>query len=115
MAQIPVEFAELTAALAGIIGVSVAVYLQLVSSTKTPPRYVLGFFVAGCTMLLLHPAVWAQAPIARYTNLIQLGGAVLAVVGETVLAVYVARRYHVDSPLTVLHNLFEDSKPDKPA
>jgi len=96
--------AELIAAFAGLLGVSIAVYLQLIAERKPPAAWVATFFVAGCTMLLLHPTVWVSAPVVTYSAVLQLVGAAVAVIGELALARYVLIRYDVDSPFAVIHN-----------
>lgn len=40
--------------LAGVIGVSIAIWLQLITQRRCKPRYVFGFFILGSTLILMN-------------------------------------------------------------
>jgi len=81
-------------ALTGVVGVSIAIWLQLISPKKCPARYVLVFFVFGSVFLLMNAG--AIGVPGRPATLLGLIGAIVALVAEVVGAVYVYRRYGIE-------------------
>lgn len=57
MSMTPAVIAGLVGMVAGVVGVSFAVYLQLLSPEKCPPRYVFEFFTLGSALILINFAV----------------------------------------------------------
>jgi hypothetical protein len=98
---------ETLGALVGVVGISIAIWLQLISRKRTPPRYVAMFFVFGSVFLLMNTGA-LDAP-ARPANLLGLLGVLLALIFECGAAVHVWRRYSVegDSPVEVVRDLIE--------
>jgi bacteriorhodopsin len=101
---------ETLGALVGVVGISIAVWLQLVSRKRTPARYVFAFFAFGAVFLLTNAGA-LNAP-ARPASLFGLLGVLVALVFECGAAVFVWRRYSVegDSPAEVVRDLIHDTQ-----
>lgn len=95
-AELP-TFVDILGALVGGIGVSLAIYFQLIARRSCPSRYVLAFFVFGSTILLLSgEAFYLRDAVASALAVL---GALLALVAEVAFAGYVWRRIRTE-PLT---------------
>lgn len=53
----PAVFASLVGISAGFLGVTVAIYLQLIAGNRCPPKYVMAFFLLGSGMILANFSV----------------------------------------------------------
>lgn len=89
-----VEPAYLAGALgmtAGVLGVSVAIYLQLLAKDYCPPIYVAEFFVFGSGLILLNAAIVNQ-PLAVFGDWLPVLGNSLLLLGELYGIRYVSRK-----------------------
>lgn len=82
---------EVLGAFVGVVGVSIAVWLQLISAKQAPARHVLGFFAFGAVFLLTNVA--AVGVPTDPANLLGLFGVLVALVGECAAGIHVYRRY----------------------
>lgn len=97
VATVAASAAPLLGVLAGFVGVSAAVYLQLVAPHRVPPVYIVVFFVLGSGMILTNIRVLPTVPGELGTVLPIVGnGLVLGL--EAVLFWYVANKANVPYP-----------------
>ena len=82
---------EVLGAFVGVVGVSIAVWLQLVSAKAAPARYVIGFYLFGATFLLTNAGALGVPP--HPANILGLLGVLVALAVEVAAAVFVYRRY----------------------
>lgn len=81
--------------LVGFIGVSIAIYLQLIQQNPCPPKYVLGFFVFGVLMIFINGrAVITDMTIAI---ILQTIGYILLAIMEIYTA-YIIRKRIMNNP-----------------
>jgi drug/metabolite transporter (DMT)-like permease len=98
---------EVLGAFVGVVGVSIAVWLQMVSAKRTPARYVAGFFVFGSIFLLTNSG--AVGVPTEPANLLGLLGVLAALVAECGAAVFVHRRFGTDDRTPeLLADLFDE-------
>lgn len=71
---------------AGILGVGIAVYLQLINPRHVEPGYVVAIFVAGAAVILVFSPAWADT---ANTVFLKLAAAVLFVVAELTAGFFV--------------------------
>lgn len=50
----PAMLASVVGMFAGFLGVSAAIYLQMIAGNRCPPKYVLAFFLLGSGMILAN-------------------------------------------------------------
>jgi len=105
-------FASAVGVFAGVVGVSIAVYLQLMSSRSTPWPYVVGFFVGGCVLILVNPGSWLAGSFEAFADELRLVGAVVALVAELGIAIHVFQEYRVESPGELIGDLFRQDGGD---
>lgn len=73
----PAMLAAVVGMFAGFLGVTTAVYLQLIAGDRCPPKYVMAFFLLGSGMILANFSVLSAPGI--------LPGAWVPVVGNAVI------------------------------
>lgn len=99
---------ELIGALIGAIGVSISIYLQLITRKHCPKKYVIIFLVFGITMIMIH----SNPFLASTNNMITI-----RIIGYTILAVMeigaaymVWKRLHLENPVEEIHDEFFPAK-----
>ena len=97
--------AEIIGTIAGLVGVSLAVYLQLLNRRDVSVHYVVGFFVAGSALILMNPEAWLAVTFEPFITGARLLGAVLALVVELVAAAHVWATHSVESPTELCKGL----------
>lgn len=99
---------ELIGALIGTLGITIAIYLQLITRKDCPPRYVILFLVFGIAMIMMHsgPLVATREEM----TFLQITAYMILAILEIGTAYYVWKRLDLDHPLKELHHeLFSDS------
>jgi hypothetical protein len=76
---------------AGVLGVAVAIYLQLLAEDYCPPIYVAEFFVFGAALILLNAAIVNQQAVV-FGDWLPVVGNALLLLGELYGIRYVARQ-----------------------
>lgn len=85
------ETLTILGALVGVVGVSIAVWLQLIARRRCPWYWVAGFFAFGSFMLLLNSGVFGLAALT--TTALASFALLAALVAELAGAFYVYRHY----------------------
>lgn len=85
------EFVTLLGALVGVVGVSIAIWLQLIARRRCPWYWVAGFFTFGSFMLLLNSGVFGLG--SPTTTALAAFTLVAALAAELAGAAYVYRHY----------------------
>lgn len=95
---------EALGALTGVLGVSIALYLQLISNRQVKPRYVVGFYLLGTGLLLLHlRPLPAFGPTASAVG--RLLGLTIILAGELAAFHHVYRVSDVQTPREVAEDV----------
>lgn len=83
--------------IAGAIGVSTAIWLQLVTRRRCPPRYVVSFLILGTSLIMLNlEPVWPTADNGIYYS--RIAAYVMLIVGQVALGIHVWRESPVEMP-----------------
>lgn len=90
---------------AGILGVSIAVYLQLINPRQVEPGYVVAIFVAGAAVILVFSPAWATA---SNTVFLKLAAALLFIVSELTAGYYVWKNGDVAPLQEAVYACFKD-------
>jgi len=86
----------LLGAFVGVVGVSIAIWLQMVARRRCPARHVTAFFAFGSFMLLLNTAVFGvEGGVEPYVAGVAL---LSALVVEIAGAIHVYRTYSSERP-----------------
>lgn len=94
--SIPHAMLQFMGAFAGFLAVTIAVYMQTLTSRTCKLRYVTGFFVLGAALLLIHfGAFGVQATVSVW---ISFFGYVVLIVGELYAGWWVIQHSHVEPP-----------------
>jgi len=86
---------------AGVLGVAVAIYLQLLAEDYCPPIYVAEFFVFGSALILLNAAIVNQQVVA-FGDWLPVAGNALLLLGELYGIRYVAKQVSVKQAVSDL-------------
>jgi len=101
------EFAELVhwlGTLSGFLGVSIAVYLQLINPRHCHGGYVSAIFLAGSAVILVFSPAWSNGGT---TILLKLIAAFLFGIAEIVAGYHVWKAGHVAPAREVVKSLFK--------
>ena len=95
-------------AVAGGLGVIIAVYLQFVTDRRVPARYHVAYFLFGAILLFGNAAAVplftdAEIELAAYL------GVALSVVGQLVGFVWLVKHEYAESPTEVAESLVEQT------
>lgn len=90
--------------LAGVFGVVIAIYLQLINPRRCHPGHVTALFVAGSALILVFSAAWNPHEAAVKT--MKIGAILLFVMLEAVTGYYVWKRAEMAPPREALRALF---------
>lgn len=90
--------------LAGLFGVTIAVYLQLINPRHCHPGHVTALFVGGSALIMVFSAAWNPYPAAIAT--MKVGAIILFVTLEAISGYYVWKRAEMAPPSEVVSSLF---------
>lgn len=100
---------EALGALAGVLGVSIALYLQLVSGRRVKARFVLGFYLVGVVFLLMHLRPLSIGPTASAVG--RAFGLTIVLAAELVAFYHVYRVSEVQTPIEVAEDIRDHLDP----
>lgn len=92
--------------MAGILGVTIAVYLQLINPRRCHPGHVTALFVGGASLIMVFSTAYTDHPGAIAT--MKLFAIVSFVTMECVAGYYVWKRAEMAPPREVVRSLFGD-------
>lgn len=93
---------------AGLFGVLVAVYLQLINPRRCHPGHILALFVAGSALIMVFSAAWTAHDAAVAT--MKIWAIILFVTLEATGAYYVWKRAEVAPPSEAVSSLFSGGR-----
>lgn len=94
--------------LAGLIGVTIAVYLQLINPRKCHPGHVTAIFVAGAALIMIFSTAWTQN--ADAVAAMKIAAIVLFVTLEVLAGYYVWKASEAAPPAEVIMALFSGGR-----
>jgi len=89
---------------AGVLGVTLAVYLQLINPRRCHPGHVTTLFVAGAALIMVFAAAWN--PHEAAVQAMKIGAILLFVTLEAVGSYYVWKRATIGPPSEAIRALF---------
>lgn len=90
---------------AGVLGVCIAVYLQLINPRKVEPGYVVAIFTAGAAVILVFSPAWATDQTIPW---LKLGAATLFVISEFTAGYYVWKNGEIATARETIASLFKN-------
>lgn len=85
---------ELLGTLVGMVALSIALWLQMVSTRKVPAKYILGFAAIGILVILANmTGLGVEPPVAETIRAIAL---TLGLIGEIAAAYWIYRHESVE-------------------
>lgn len=92
--------------LAGVFGVAIAVYLQLINPRRCRPQHVMGLFALGSALVLVFTAAWN--PNEAVVLSFKVVAILIFVTLEGILGYYVWKSAEAAPPHEVIASLFKD-------
>lgn len=105
------HLAEWFGTVSGLIGICIAIYLQMLTQKRINPSYVFGFYLLGCILILMNTGAYLTG-----NNTIQwlrLIGVSMLTLGELWAGFWVFKHSDIPNPRKSLFRTFIDDPDDQ--
>lgn len=90
----------------GVVGVCLAVYLQLVTTRNCHPHYVVALFLSGAALIMVFSDVWGLQDGG--VLILKAGSVVLFAIAEGVTAYFAWKTGAIEPPMHTVASLLND-------
>lgn len=102
------HFTHFMGAIVGVLGVSIAIYLQLITSKHCPIKYIVLFLVFGITMIMINSGPFIAS--SQQLLILQFIAYLILAIIEIGTAYFIWRTLDLENPVLEVHNEFVSDK-----